>query len=444
MMGIAIYVRVSTDEQRDKGHSITAQISKAEAIIKNQFDNEPATLYDDAGYSAKDLNRPNMKQLIIDITEQKIDTLIFYSLDRISRNLNDLMYFLHHAETHKCQLLCITQDIAYDTPEQRMLVLMQGVFAQFEREKISERTKNGLVGGFEKGHYILSGAPYGYNKINKTLVVNVHQAEIVQKIYYLYLDASWSIHQIFQHFKKFPLDPHTNFYYEKIQRILSASIYAGFYEYQGKSYNNFPPIISRTKWDAVQETLLHGAYSHTNHQQYTYIFKPKALCTYCKKPLIGQSTLKKSRPYLYYVCNNKYCSTYKRRMLEDKIASQLEHVIISLQQSFFKHKKIDILKRQNIDKMKTTFDQQIKDRKNKIEKLNIAYIEDNISSAELKSLKKKYNQEIEYYTTERALLLESITQTKEFQSLTAQQKQKFVHKHMPVFEVDLVLKKVVL
>jgi len=442
-MGIAIYVRVSTDDQRDKGHSITAQISKAQDIVQTQFDNAAATIYNDAGYSAKDLNRPNMKQLIIDITEQKIDTLIFYSLDRISRNLNDLMYFLHHAETNNCQLICITQDIAYDTPEQRMLVLMQGVFAQFEREKISERTKNGLAGGFEKGHYILSGAPYGYSKINKTLVVNVHQADIIQKIYYLYLDCSWSIHQIFQHFKKFPLDPNTNFYYEKIQKILSSSIYAGFYEYQGKRYTNFPAIIDRKKWDLVQKTLTTGTYSHTNHQQYTYIFKHKAICSRCKNTLVGQSTLKKSRPYLYYVCNNRQCSAYKKRLLEDKLTQQLENTMLSFHRAFFSESKTDILKRMNIAKMKTTFDQKIKDRTKKIEKLNIAYIEDNISQPELRSLKKKYNEEIDYYKTERNLLLNAITESKEFKSLTVQQKQKFVHKHMPKFEVDLVLKKVV-
>jgi len=443
-MGIAIYVRVSTDEQRDKGHSITAQISKAEAIVNERFTNEEVKVYNDAGYSAKDLKRPNIKQLIIDITEGTIDTVVFYSLDRISRKLNDMMYFLHHAESNNCQLICITQNIAYDTPEQRMFVLLQGVFAQFEREKISERTKNGLMGGFEKGHYALSGAPYGYDKFNKTLVVNAHQAEIVQKIYYLYLECGWSIHQIFKHFQNFSLDPTTNFYYNKIQNILSSPIYMGVYEYQGKPYPNFPAIISEKKWHATQTLLTTGTYSRASQQKHTYIFRKKAICAHCHTVLSGQSTIKKNRPYLYYFCNNKNCSVYKNRLLQDKLLIQLEGLILSLQKKFFTESKELILKQKNMDKQKSHFLNQIKDRKQKIKKLNLAYFDNTISKAELQSLKKKYNDEIEYYNTEIDLLLDSVLETKEFKSLTTQQKQKFVQQHMPAFEVDLVLKRVVL
>ena len=438
---IGIYLRVSTDEQRDKGHSIAAQLAKSEAIIKEQFDNDNFTIYNDAGYSAKNLNRPNMKQLIIDITEQKIDTLIFYSLDRISRNLNDLIYFLHHAETNGCQLICITQSIAYDTPEQRMMVLMQGVFAQFEREKISERTKNGLSGGFEKGQYVFSNIPYGYTKINKTLVINVHQAEIVQKIYYLYLDCSWSIQQIFQHLKKYPIDPGTNFYYNKIQKILTNTIYVGYVEYQNKVYDNFPAIVSRQKWNRVQDMIHHGMYSREKQTKHTYIFKRKVKCSHCGRSLTGQSTVKKSRTYLYYFCNNKKCKCYRKRMLQEKIAAQLENVLITLQENFFEESKKQLIKKLNVDKSKEQLQKEIKIRKDKIEKLNIAYLEENITSNELRMLKKKYNNEIEYYQTEIDLLLNSITKTKDFKSLSLAQQQQFVQQKLPIIDIDLSEKK---
>ena len=128
-------------------------------------------------------------------------------------------------------------------------------------------------------------------------------------------------------------------------------------------------------------------------------------------------------------------------MLQEKIAAQLENVLITLQENFFEESKKQLIKKLNVDKSKEQLQKEIKIRKDKIEKLNIAYLEENITSNELRMLKKKYNNEIEYYQTEIDLLLNSITKTKDFKSLSLAQQQQFVQQKLPIIDIDLSEKK---
>ena len=443
IMKIGVYVRVSTDEQRDKGYSIVGQIAKSEALIKERFEDSEYVLYDDAGYSAKNLNRPAIKQLLLDITEQQIDILIFYSLDRLSRNLNDLMYLLHHADVNKCVLNCITQDISYDTPEQRMFILMQGVFAQFEREKISERTKNGLAGGLESGNYVFSATPYGYTRINKKLTINTVETEIVKKVFYLYTQKNWSISKIFSHFNN---DPSTEnrLSYNVLCRMLQNTTYCGYIIYQNKKYNVVPPIINTTTFETAQVLLNTGTYSRHIQRKYKYLFKGKAICAMCERTLTGQSTLKKTRVYLYYFCNNKSCRSHKNRISEEQIIKQLESTLVALAKKFYKSNRSKIIKNLGIDNIKKELKDEIVSRKEKIYKLNQAYLDEAINKFELKELKQQYNNEIDYYKTEIGLLDDSILNTNNFKALSKEQQQKFIQQNLDKTKIDLIQKLVVL
>jgi|GEM_PF-4785655 len=446
MSTIGIYTRVSTDEQRDKGHSIASQIAKAEKLIENnidEFGNNKYKLYDDAGYSAKNLKRPAMNQILIDITEQQLEILIFYSLDRISRNLNDLMYFLHHAEVNGCRLICITQDVSYTTPDQRMFVLMQGVFAQFEREKISERTKNGLAGGFEKGNYTIPKVPFGYKRIDKKLVIHIDEAKIVKKIFHLYTKDKWSLNRIYEHLKYYSDNSGRTINYNTVCKVIQNQIYCGHVLYQNKLYKNIAkPIISEQTFMAARTIQNIGKHSHHIKKKYDYLFKGKMHCSTCNRALAGQSTLKKTRVYLYYICNNKKCQCYKKRISEEIIISALETELISLTKQFYQQNRLQILKKNGITESINKHESEIKSLDGKINKLNLAYIDEVINKLELKKIKKQYESKIEHHRTEIDLLTDSVVNTSDFKSLTRTQKQSFIKNNLEQKKIDLITKNI--
>jgi Site-specific recombinases, DNA invertase Pin homologs len=444
MSTIGIYTRVSTDEQRDKGHSIAAQIAKAEKLIENNIDdfgNNKYKLYNDAGYSAKNLKRPAMTQVLIDITEQRLKFLLFYSLDRISRDLNDLMYFLHHSEVNDCRLICITQDVSYTTPDQRMFVLMQGVFAQFEREKISERTKNGLAGGFEKGNYTIPKVPFGYKRIDKKLVIHTNEAKIVKKIFQLYTKDKWSLNRIYEHLKYSSDTSVRAINYNTVCKVIQNQIYCGHIMYQNKLYKNIAkPIITEKTFASAKTIQNTGKHSRHIKKKYDYLFKGKTHCSACCRTLTGQSTLKKTRVYLYYICNNKTCPCYKKRISEEIIISALETELMSLTKQFYQQSRLQILKKNGISDAINKHESEIKSLNVKINKLNLAYIDEVINKLELRELKKQYEAEIKYHITEINLLTDSVVTTSDFKSLTKNQQQTFIKNNLEAKKVDLINK----
>ena len=269
-MRCGIYVRVSTDEQRNNGYSIDSQLRMIkEYCEKNEYD--IVDVYNDAGHSGKDLMRPEMQRLLKDIKFKKINKLVAIKVDRLTRNNYDGFWLLNYCEEHDVKIELILEPYDVSTANGEMIFGMNLVFGQRERKEIGARTKRAME-EMALEHIHPSKAPYGYirNKENGHLEVEPIEAEIVKEIFEL-CKKSHSTRGIATIMKD------NNAYLkqgkwksDRVYKILTNSIYIGIFEY-GK-YKRKPqdilrvenycePIIDEVTWNATRNVLVKNKHS---------------------------------------------------------------------------------------------------------------------------------------------------------------------------------------
>ena len=187
----ALYVRVSTDAQREEGYSIDAQREMLEAycVSKRISDYE---LYTDGGFSGSSLERPEMKRLIADVKAGRISSVIVYKLDRLSRSQKDTLYLIEDVfNPAGTGFVSLNENMDTATPIGRAMLGIMSAFAQLERETIRERTRLGMRERVKSGLWMGGGrVPFGYDyDKNRGILVPNRDAEIVRKIYDLYLQG---------------------------------------------------------------------------------------------------------------------------------------------------------------------------------------------------------------------------------------------------------------
>ena len=186
-----IYIRVSTEDQARDGFSINAQKEKltkyAEANDWSIFD-----YYIDDGISGKNLDgRPEVTRMLKDVEEGKINNILIYKLDRLTRSVRDLIYLIELFEKHSCTFNSQTEKIDTSNAVGRMFVKIIGIFAEFERENLAERVSFGYEQKTREGNYTNTQGVYGYDYIPKEqkLVVNIEEKDLVNRIFDLYIDG---------------------------------------------------------------------------------------------------------------------------------------------------------------------------------------------------------------------------------------------------------------
>lgn len=167
MVRCAIYTRKSTEEGLDQDfNTLDAQRESAEAFIKSQVHEGWVCLpthYDDGGFSGGNMERPALKRLLKDIEAGEVDSVVVYKVDRLSRSLLDFTRMVDVFERHKVSFVSVTQQLNTTTSMGRLTLNVLLSFAQFEREIISERTRDKMAAARKKGKYI-GGAPVlGYD-----------------------------------------------------------------------------------------------------------------------------------------------------------------------------------------------------------------------------------------------------------------------------------------
>jgi DNA invertase Pin-like site-specific DNA recombinase len=197
----AIYTRVSTDTQAEKEFSsCEAQEEKIRAFIKSQNNWKVFKAYFDPGYSGANLDRPASQELLEDIRQGKIDIVLVYKIDRLTRSPKDFYQLIELFEKYNVSFISITERFDTSTPAGRLLRNIMLTFAQFERELASERTKDKMLERAKKGLWNGGIVPYGYRKENKKLVVNLKEAEIVKMIYETYITTG-SLSKVYNELK---------------------------------------------------------------------------------------------------------------------------------------------------------------------------------------------------------------------------------------------------
>lgn len=301
------YPRVSTEDQAREGHSLGEQADKIRKLCEFK-DYELVEMYEEPGKSAKDTNRPAFQKMIKDVKSGKINKIIIYKLDRLTRSIKDLETICALLEEYDCSLESIAEEINTETANGKFFIRMLTILAQLEVERVSERTIFGLIGAAKKGHF--GGVPpIGYDKINKLLVVNELEAEVVRRVFNLY-DQGYSLQSIIKMFNK---EKVLNRVWKKtsLDRLLSNKIYIGIYEFGKRGdtmkdvqvfYDICPKIVDEELFERVQLQRAKNSKNFTRIQ--TYIFTQRVLCPKCKDVIMGgcSSTSKTGEKHCYYQC----------------------------------------------------------------------------------------------------------------------------------------------
>ena len=186
----AIYTRKSTEEGLDQEfNSLDAQRDAGEAFITSQQSEGWECLeerYDDGGFSGGNLERPAMKRLMADIEAGRIDCVVVYKVDRLSRSLLDFSRVMETFENHNVAFVSVTQQFNTASSMGRLILNVLLSFAQFEREMISERTRDKIAATRRKGKWCGGVPVFGFTIEETKLVVVPHEAERVRQIFDLY------------------------------------------------------------------------------------------------------------------------------------------------------------------------------------------------------------------------------------------------------------------
>ena len=178
----AIYTRVSTDEQAKEGHSLGDQEHACQAHIERHGWRHVET-YSDEGYSGDDPNRPAHKRMLADVAGSKLDAIVVRALDRFGRDAWAIEGTLRFFDESGVRLESTRETIDRKTPEGTLQTGILAQFGQFEKAKIKARTRAGLAARARAGGLSGGPRPYGYDRVNKSLMIVPHEAEVVRRMF---------------------------------------------------------------------------------------------------------------------------------------------------------------------------------------------------------------------------------------------------------------------
>ncbi len=312
-MRVAIYTRVSTERQAEVNfNSCEAQAAKIQSFILSQEDMTLVGVYADPGVSGASLDRPGLQAMLQDIQQGKIDLVIAYKIDRLTRSPNDFYHLIELFEQYQVDFLSITERFDTSTPSGRLLRNIMLTFAQFERELTSERTRDKMLQRAQQGLWNGGLVPFGYAVKDKKLVIDEQEAAMIRKLYDVYL-TSGSLATVYQQLKDQGARDRRGLPFSKsgIAYILRNPIYTGKCVYADQVYRGIhQPIISNEIFEAAQ--ALHKQKHRIMRVYNEFPLAGLLRCHACHSAMTPCHTNKKHhgkrRHYYYYRCTK----TFKR------------------------------------------------------------------------------------------------------------------------------------
>jgi len=195
----AVYTRKSTEEGLDQVfNSLDAQREACEAYIRSQAGERWCALparYDDGGFSGGNLDRPAMQQLLADVDASKVDVIVVYKVDRLTRSLMDFAKIVERLDARDVSFVSVTQAFNTTTSMGRLTLNVLLSFAQFEREVTGERIRDKIAASKKKGMWMGGTPPLGYLPHERTLVIDDNEAAKVRHIFTRYIELG-SAHEL--------------------------------------------------------------------------------------------------------------------------------------------------------------------------------------------------------------------------------------------------------
>ena len=277
LLRCAIYTRKSSEHNLDlKFNSLDAQREACEAYIKSQAQEgwRPiAGRYDDGAFSGASLDRPALQKLLKEVTANKIDVIVVYKVDRLTRSLSDFAKLVELFDQHMVSFVSVTQSFNTTSSMGRLTLNVLLSFAQFEREVIGERVRDKIAASKAKGIWVGGSVPLGYAVANRKVVVVSEEAETVRLIFRQYLELG-SIGELAADLNRKGIRTRQQtlstgktrggirFGVGTLGHLLRNRFYVGDVSYRGKIHcGEHPPILDRALFDAVQAKLASGAHA---------------------------------------------------------------------------------------------------------------------------------------------------------------------------------------
>ena len=314
----AIYTRKSSEEGLEQEfNSLAAQREACEAYIRSQ-EYEGWVLarnrYDDGGFSGGSMERPALQKLLADIRTGRIDILVVYKVDRLTRSLADFARLVELFDAQGVSFVSVTQQFNTTSSMGRLTLNVLLSFAQFEREVTGERIRDKIAASKKKGMWMGGNVPLGYDASERTLVINPAEAETVRRIFALYLDLG-CVRRVKDEADRLGLRTKCStsangterggkaFSRGHLYTLLSNPIYTGRIAHKGEYHiGQHPALIDDETWTAVRNQL---AANTGDHRRRAKAAEPSLLTGLLVdargERLTPSHAVKKGRRYRYYI-----------------------------------------------------------------------------------------------------------------------------------------------
>ncbi len=346
----AVYTRKSTDENLDLDfNSLDAQREAGEAYIKSQQHEGWICLherYDDAGFSGGNVERPAFQRLMGDVAERKIDCIVVYKIDRLSRSLMDFARIMETLESCGVSVVSVTQQFNTTTSMGRLTLNILLSFAQFEREIISERTRDKIAAARRKGKWTGGPPVLGYDRVRDNrgsrLDINKTEAERVRAIYRMYLEEGSllptlrSLKALGWKSKRYETAKGawrggSEFDKSALQKLLTNVVYLGKMTYKGEVYEGeHEAIVDEDLFARVQGLLRRNRNSGGMHSRNKHgaLLKGLVRCKACGCAMSHHFATRGNKRYRYYVCIRAQKNGWNACPAPSLPAKQLEDFVV--------------------------------------------------------------------------------------------------------------------
>lgn len=402
---VALYVRVSTEEQAVNGDSLRTQ---REELTKYALNNgfHIFGIYEDDGFSATNLNRPALQRLLKDVEQNKINRILITKLDRLSRGVRNYYKILDTLDEHEVYWQTIFEKYDSSTANGRLHINIMLSVAENESAQTSERIRSVFKTKIENRELIAGKIPIGLKKENKKLIIDEDKKQIILDAFQFYKETT----SAYQTFQKLDLKyPDLQLNYMRTYRILTNKLYIGIKETRYGDIENFcPSIIDNKTFENTQRLLQKNARKRNSNNTEGYLFQGMLKCAECGYTLGGKfysKNIESSR--YYYICKRHHlslkcsCSTnFNEQKIEKKLLQELLPQLKEYIQNYeYKEKYF----REN------DMSKEINSVENKLSKLKDLYVRDLIRIEDYEKDYKEYISQLETLYNEQKKAENNIT-----------------------------------
>lgn len=343
----AIYTRKSSEEGLEKEfNSLDAQRLSAENYIASQIGKGwvlVPTNYDDGGFSGGTMERPAFKRLLNDIREDKIDCIVVYKADRLSRRLFDFTKIIELLDKHKVSFISVTESFNTSTASGRLMFGMIMSFAQYERELTGERIRDKFDASCQKGMWMGGYIPIGYDLSERRLTINEDESKIIKTLFKNFIETG-SVTDTFRELNDQGFRSKTwtsssgktrigkRFNKSSVRSILTNYLYFGKINHKGDIHEGLhEAIIDEETWEKAQDLLKNKTPTISiPNGRITQVPLLKGImdCGVCGSKMTPTYTNKGGRKYRYYICHAKFKGNNEQCQVGRIPANEAEELVI--------------------------------------------------------------------------------------------------------------------